>query len=163
MSVAGVDEANGWLYVIASPTDAARRYLFRVSLTTPGEPQRVSPDVPGTHGYELSPSGEWAIHTVSSFDVPPTVNIVALPSHRVARTLVDNAELKARVAQVVGTRPVEFFKVASTNGVLLDGWMIRPTHFDSTKNYPVLVNVYSEPASQTVVDRWGGGAACGTA
>lgn len=121
-----------------------------------GEPQRVSPDVPGTHGYELSPSGEWAIHTVSSFDVPPTVDIVALPSHRVARTLVDNAALKARVAQVVRTRPVEFFKVASTNGVLLDGWMIRPTHFDSTRRYPVLVNVYSEPASQTVVDRWGG-------
>ena len=156
VSVAGVDEANGWLYVIASPTDATRRYLYRVSLATPGEPQRVSPDVPGTHGYELSPSGEWAIHTVSSFDVPPTVDIVALPSHRVARTLVDNAALKARVAQVVRTRPVEFFKVASTNGVLLDGWMIRPTHFDSTRRYPVLVNVYSEPASQTVVDRWSG-------
>jgi dipeptidyl-peptidase 4 len=156
VSVAGVDEKNGWLYVIASPTDATRRYLYRVSLTTPGAPQLVSPHVPGTHSYALSPSGQWAIHTVSSFDVPPTVEIVALPSHRVARTLVDNAALKARVAQVVGPRPVEFFRIASTNGVMLDGWMIRPTHFDSTKRYPVLVNVYGEPASQTVVDRWGG-------
>jgi dipeptidyl-peptidase-4 len=74
----------------------------------------------------------------------------------VARTLVDNAALKAKVAQVVGPRPVEFFKVPTTNAVVVDGWMIRPTHFDSTKRYPVLVNVYSEPASQTVVDRWGG-------
>jgi len=156
VSVAGVDEANGWLYVIASPTDATRRYLYRVSLNSPGAPQRVSPDVAGTHSYVLSPSGQWAIHTESSFDVPPTVDIVSLPSHRVARMLVDNATLKQRVAQVVGPRPVEFFKVSTTNGVVVDGWMIRPTQFDSTKRYPVLVNVYSEPASQTVVDRWGG-------
>jgi dipeptidyl-peptidase 4 len=156
VSVAGVDEANGSLYVIASPTSPTRRYLYRVSLAAPAAPQLVSPDEPGTHGYAVSPSGQWAIHTFSSFDVPPTVDVVALPSHRVARTLVDNAPLKAKVARIVGSRPVEFFRVESTNGVALDGWMIRPTHFDSTKRYPVLVNVYGEPASQTVADRWGG-------
>lgn len=156
VSVAGVDEAKGLLYVIASPTDATRRYLYRVSLTNPAAPQLVSPDPRGTHGYAMSPTGQWAIHTMSSFDVPPTVEIVALPSHRVARTLVDNARLRSRVAQLVGTRPVEYFKVTVTDGVSLDGWMIRPASFDSTRQYPVLVNVYGEPASQTVADRWGG-------
>src|SRR5262249_33672480 len=38
----------------------------------------------------------------------------------------------------------------------LDAWLIRPTSFDSTKRYPVIVNVYSEPAGQTVTDRWPG-------
>jgi dipeptidyl-peptidase-4 len=159
VSVAGLDEASGWLYVIASPTDATRRYLYRVSLTTPGAPERVSPDVAGTHGYNVSPSGQWALHTFSTFDTPPTTDVVALPAHRVARTLVSNAPLRDRVAALVGHAPVEFFKVTTPKGVTLDGWMIRPANFDSTKHYPVLVSVYGEPASQTVVDRWGGSGA----
>lgn len=159
VSVAGVDEKGGSLYVIASPTDATRRYLYRVSLAAPGAPVMVSPNVPGTHGYDVSPSARWALHTVSAFDSPPTVDIVALPTHHSARTLVTNDGLRRAVAPIVGARPVEFFTVTVASGTTLDGWMIRPTSFDSTKKYPVLVTVYGEPASQTVVDRWGGGGA----
>src|SRR5204862_4550363 len=37
------------------------------------------------------------------------------------------------------------------------GWMIRPSSFDPSKKYPVIVFVYGEPASQTVTDAWSGG------
>ncbi len=157
VSLAGVDEKAGLLYVIASPTDATRRYLYRVSLASPAAPVLVSPNVPGTHGYNVSPGGHWALHVVSSFDAPPVADIVALPSHQTARTLVTNDKLRAALAPIVRSRPVEFFKVTVASGTTLDGWMIRPTSFDSTKKYPVLVTVYGEPAGQTVVDRWGGG------
>ena len=40
--------------------------------------------------------------------------------------------------------------------VVLDGWCIKPSHFDPQKKYPVLFHVYGEPAGQTVLDRWGG-------
>jgi dipeptidyl-peptidase-4 len=69
--------------------------------------------------------------------------------------LEDNSALRARLAPVI-TRPVDFVKVTTPAGVSIDGYMIRPSSFDSTKSYPVLVHVYGEPASQTVVDRWGG-------
>ncbi len=35
--------------------------------------------------------------------------------------------------------------------------MLKPTTFDASRRYPVIVHVYGEPASQTVLDRWGGG------
>jgi dipeptidyl-peptidase 4 len=41
-------------------------------------------------------------------------------------------------------------------GVTLDGWMMKPRTFDRSRKYPLLVFVYGEPASQTVLDRWGG-------
>jgi dipeptidyl-peptidase-4 len=53
-------------------------------------------------------------------------------------------------------RPVEFFRVSVGGGVTLDGWMIKPSNFDSTRSYPLLMHVYGEPAGTTVVDRWGG-------
>ena len=44
----------------------------------------------------------------------------------------------------------------SAAACVLDGWMITPARFDPARKYPVIVYVYGEPASQTVVDRWGG-------
>ena len=51
----------------------------------------------------------------------------------------------------------EFLQVDIGNGVTLDGWMIRPKDFNPARKYPVLVNVYGEPAGQTVLDSWGDG------
>ena len=53
--------------------------------------------------------------------------------------------------------PVEFFTVDAGSGVTLDGWMLKPSTFDASKKYPVIVYVYGEPAGQTVTDAWGGG------
>jgi dipeptidyl-peptidase-4 len=155
IAVAGVDEPHGWLYVIASPKNATQRYLYRVSLETPGAPLRVTPEsMTGSHAYSISPNAAWAVHTYSSFDTPPVTDIVALPSHRSARTLVTNARLRSAVASLVQP-PVEFLKVTTGDGATLDGWMLRPRNFDPARKYPILVQVYGEPAAQTVVDRWG--------
>ena len=112
----------------------------------------------GTHGYDIAPGGKWAIHAWSSFGTPPVIDLVRLPSHEVVRTLVDNADLRARVAAL--TRgPAEFFRVrggGGSDGYDLDGWMIKPPGFDSTRKYAVLFHVYGEPAGQTVQDAWGG-------
>lgn len=51
--------------------------------------------------------------------------------------------------------PIEFFKVDIGGGVALDGWMIKPRNFDPAKKYPILIEIYGEPAAQTVLDRWG--------
>ena len=110
-------------------------------------------DEPGTHSYQISPNSEWAIHTYSSFDNPPVIDVVHLPDHKVINTLVSNTVLKNRIKQLK-TKPVEFFKVEIGGGVKLDGYCIKPYNFDSSKKYPVLFYVYGEPAAQTVLDVW---------
>jgi dipeptidyl-peptidase-4 len=154
-AVSAVDEKGGWLYYTASPTNATQRYLFRGKLDGTGEAQRLSPaGQAGWHGYTIAPGAQWAWHTYSTFDTPPVTELIKLPSHEVVRTLVENVALKAAVRPYV-TRPVEFFQVPVSGSVKLDGWMIRPANFDSTKTYPILMFVYGEPAGQTVTDRWG--------
>jgi len=156
VSLSAVDERGGWLYFTASPDDPTQRYLHRVRLDGRGRLERVTPqDVPGTHSYVLSPSAEWAFHTYTTFDEPPVVDCVRLPGHRSVRVLAGNAELRARVRSL---RPAasEFFRVDIGDGVLLDGWAIKPPGFDPGKKYPLFIHVYGEPAGQTVLDRWGG-------
>jgi dipeptidyl-peptidase-4 len=157
VAVTKVDEAGGFVYYSASPTNATQRFLYRSRLDGRGTAERVTPAAAvGTHGYNASPDARWAFHSYSSFDAPSVTELVRLPSHEVVRTLVANTALRSAVAPLV-TRPGEFFQVTVSGGLSLDGWLMRPRDFDSTKTYPVLVYVYGEPAGQTVRDAWQGG------
>ena len=152
-----IDTAGGRLYFTASPDNPLQLYLYMSKLDGDGRVQRVTPaDQPGTHSYNISPDGRWAIHTWSRFDVPPKIDIVSLPDHKSVRMLVDNAALAEKVAPIVAKSPVEFVKVNVGGGVTLDGYVLKPSSFDPSRKYPVLVHVYGEPASTTVNDRWGG-------
>jgi len=155
VEIGGVDEKAGQLYFIASPENATQRYLYRASLDGSQNAQRVSPaTAPGTHRYDMSPDAHWAFHVYSRADLTPVTDLVELPAHRSARMLEDNAALRANASPLL-VSPTEFFKVDIGEGTTLDAWMLKPPHFDPTKQYPVLVYVYGEPAAQTVLDEWG--------
>jgi dipeptidyl-peptidase 4 len=150
-----VDEKSGWLYFSASPDNATQKYLYRARLDG-SKSERVTPaNAPGTHEYEFSPDHRWAIHTHSTIDTPPVIDLVRFPEHKVVRTLADNAKLRDKL-KTLKSRPTEFFRVDIGGGVELDGWCMKPHDFDPQKRYPVLFHVYGEPAAQTVLDHWGG-------
>ncbi|MGB6338063.1 MAG: S9 family peptidase, partial [Thermoanaerobaculia bacterium] len=156
MSVVGMDDSQEWLYFIASPDNATQKYLYRDQVDGTGTPERLTPaDQPGTHSYDLSPDGKFAFHTYSRFDKPPVVDLVRLPEHQIVRILVDNAELRGKLTDLVESS-VEFFQTEVEEGVFLDSWMLKPRDFDPAMKYPLLVFVYGEPAGTTVVDQWGG-------
>lgn len=151
-----IDEKGGWIYFIASPDNAAQRYLYRGKLDGSGQPERLTPEEQdGWHEYDVAPDGSWAFHTYSRFDLPTTWSLVSLPDHRQVRVMEDNAALKKAVAKL-DKGDLEFMRIHRKDGPDLDAWMMKPPDFDPAKKYPVLFYVYGEPASQTVVDRWGG-------
>lgn len=151
-----IDDKKGYIYYIASPDNAAQRYLWRVKIDGKGKPEKLTPvQYNGTNTYDLSPNATWAIHTFSNFNNPSEVYLVSLPDHKVAKQLVDNAKLKANYEKIKKL-PVEQIKVTIDGNVDIDGFMIKPHNFDPNKKYPVLFYVYSEPFGTTVNDRWGG-------
>lgn len=156
IDVQSIDEEDGWIYFMASPDNAAQRYLYRVSMDGKGKLERITPkEFSGSNSYQISDGVNYAIHSYSNFDTPSISNLISLPDHKVIRKLVENNQLKEKITALKRV-PTEFFKIDIGNGVVLDGWMMKPYNFDATKKYPVLFSVYTEPAGQTVVDRWGG-------
>jgi dipeptidyl-peptidase 4 len=156
VSLAAVDERGGWVYFIASPDNATQRYLYRSRLDG-SKTERVTPaNEPGTHTYDISPNCHWAVHTYSTFDSPGVTDIVSLPDHKVVTVLNDNAALKREVTRILSGR-TEMVHIPVGHDTVVDGWLIRPTHFDPAKKYPIVVYVYGEPAGTTVNDRWEGG------
>lgn len=150
-------ETQGYFYYLASPENATQRYLYRVRLDGKTGPERVSPrSEPGTHSYEFSPDGRFAVHTYSNYDTPPRMELVELPSHRVISILETNEPLREK-ARAWFEQPVEFLKLTITGGIEMDAWLIKPPGFDPSKRYPLFLFVYGEPHLQTVTDDWSGG------
>ena len=142
-----------FIYFTASPDNATQRYLYRARLDGSASPVRITPSQPGTHSYTIAPNGEYAFHNFSSFGDPPHSDVVHLPDHRVLRTTADNSALAERV-KPLSTGSAEFLKLDAGNGLQVDAWLAKPPNFDSSRKYPLIVYVYSEPAGQTTEDRW---------
>ncbi|MBQ8470901.1 MAG: S9 family peptidase, partial [Alistipes sp.] len=69
------------------------------------------------------------------------------------RTLCDSRALREELQYT--QRPTkEFFTFRTERGDELHAYLVKPTHFDPTKRYPVLLTQYSGPGSQSVQDRW---------
>ncbi|GAB3507789.1 S9 family peptidase [Spirosoma knui] len=148
-----IDEKGGYVYFLASPQNPTQRYLHRVRMDGKGKLERITPtEQVGTHDYDLSPNGQWALHSLTSHTIPTSREWLRLPDHKAA-AVTDGA-----VAAKPANRPnLQFFTVTTDEGVTLDAWMAKPTDFDSTKKYPVLFYVYGEPASTTTNDVFSAG------
>ena len=131
-----------------SPDNATQQYLYRIRLDGKGKLELVSPAAQkGTHSYTVSPGGLYATHFFSNHLYETVSEWVSLPKH----TTIKTNELPAR-GNDRARYPVKMFQLTTDDGVTMDGWMILPKDFDSTKKYPVLFNVYTEPAGTTVKD-----------
>ena len=153
MDISLIDEKNNLLYFIASPDNATQAYLYRCSLDGKGTATRITPaDQPGTHEYEISPNGKFAGHSFSNYYTEPASEMLTLPEHQVLSGF--SAMKPVNPSDSAGSN-ISYFKLTTAEGVTMDGWMQKPVPFDSTKKYPVLFYVYTEPGGQTVLDKYG--------
>lgn len=153
MVVKSVDEKSGYLYYLASPSNATQKYLYRTRLDGKGKPELLTPPAQqGTHNYVISPNAKFATHSFSNAFTRPMQETVALPSHK---PLNEKESIAAKLASSQEEKTVEFFKIKTEDGVEMDGWMVKPDNFDPQRKYPVVFYVYTEPGSQTVTDTYG--------
>lgn len=157
MDISLVDDASGYVYFMASPANATQSYLYRAKLDgSSTEPERMSPaSQPGSHDYNIAPGGRFAQHSFSNYYTPPVKELIDLGNHQ---PLAGSSSVGEALAGSNPTAsPVRFRKITTADGVTMDAWIAYPPNFDSTKKYPVLFYVYTEPWGQTAKDEWGAG------
>ncbi len=151
ISLYAVDQLHGFVYFSASPNNATQKYLYRVSFNSKdkGNAELISPSTQkGTHTYTISPNGLFAAHSFSSHNYTPVTEWVSLPKHNIIKEGLEKSVLDSE-------SNVEMIRVTTSDSITMDGWMIKPSSFDSTKKYPVVFFVYTEPGSTTVEDSYG--------
>ncbi len=107
----------------------------------------------GTNSPIFSSSMKYFMNKFTSLDTPMLITLND-NTGKVLKTLVTNDKLKEKLAGYTIPQK-EFFTFKTTEGVDLNGWMMKPVNFDPSKRYPVLMFQYSGPGSQQVLDKWG--------
>ncbi len=151
-TVLGVDDAGGWVYYTAAQPTPMERHLFRVRLDG-SRTERLTKE-PGTHSIAMSPNFAYYVDGWSQAGVPPTTRLFSTDG-RLSRTLAENSNVAQKLERM-GLHEPEFFQFETSDGVTLNGYMIKPPDFDENRRYAALLYVYGGPGSQTVTDAWGG-------
>lgn len=99
---------------------------------------------------QFSPNMSYCILSYSNITTPPVYTLENPATGKSVRTLEDNALYSAKFKNAP---KAEFFTLNS-NGVELYGRMIKPVNFNPAAKYPVVMNQYSGPGSQEVLNRW---------
>ncbi|MEY3678305.1 MAG: hypothetical protein RI924_446 [Bacteroidota bacterium] len=149
----GIDQKNGWIYYQSTESSPLRREVYAVSLK--GDKKRKLSTQSGMNAATFSSDYSFYILSHQNSTSPLYVSLHN-NNGKTIRVLEDNAKAKSRIAEYQ-LSPTEYFSFTTSEGVSLNGYMIKPANFDPTKKYPVFMYVYGGPGSQNVTDSWGSG------
>ena len=151
-AVYGYDAKTGDVYYQAAALGPSDRQVYVAHKN--GKTVRLS-DKKGWNTALFSGDYQYFVNTWSDYNTPYVVT-TRDNNGRVISTLQDNADLKAKVAES-GFAKREPFSFTTSEGVQLNGWILKPLNFDASKRYPVIMHQYSGPGSQQVTDSWNAG------
>ncbi len=148
-AVYGYDEATGDTYYASHEAGATDQRLWVARQN--GKRECLS-DQAGWSSAVFSQNYKYFIRTWSNLNTPPVYTLCDNKGKELT-TLVDNQELRQKLsAYNLGRR--ELFTLTTSEGVTLNGWIIKPADFTPSKRYPVVMYQYGGPGNQQVVDRW---------
>ncbi|MGQ1784242.1 S9 family peptidase [Saccharicrinis sp. GN24d3] len=151
MEYYGYDAKKKMVYYKAAEKSPTQREVYSVSLD--GKKKYKLSQKEGTNTAVFSSNYKYFINYYSSTSTPPKITLHD-QSGKLIRTLEDNAEFAKKMDEYE-ISPKEFFSFTTSEGIELNGWMVKPLNFDASKKYPVLMTQYSGPNSQKVLDKWG--------
>ena len=148
-AVYGIDDATGDVYYASHEQGPCDQ---RVYVAHANGKRECLTNQAGWSSAVFSKNHKYFIHTWSNLNTPPVITLCAGDGKRQA-TITDNQELKATLAKLpLGKR--ELFTFTTSEGIKLNGWLVKPADFNAQKRYPVVMYQYSGPGSQQVKDAW---------
>jgi len=147
-SVEYIDEKNGLVYFMASGREPGRnpyyQHLYRVSLN--GKGLRLLTPEDTHHQVSFSPDGAFFVDNYSTAQQPTRTVLCEAGSGELVLTM---AEADIDSLERTGWSPPETFEAIARDGnTIIYGALWKPTHFDPSKEYPVIDNSYTGPHTQ---------------
>jgi len=148
--VCGFDETTGNAYFTANPNGATDQQVMVAHQN--GKIEALSQKA-GVNNAIFSKNFKYFINIWSDLDNPAQYTLCQ-NNGKLLQTLIDNQALKQKLAQFdMGKK--EMFQFTTSEGITLNGWMVKPADFSPTKKYPVIMYQYGGPGNQQVLNQWG--------
>ena len=146
----GYNESENAIYYQSVENGSINRDVYSVRLNGKRK-MRLTSQV-GTNDASFSADFTYFIKTFSSANIPTKYTLHDSKTGRLVRNIKDNSALKNTLSSYKYSN--KEFSTLNVNGNDLNMWMLKPSDFDATKTYPLLMFQYSGPGSQRVVNKW---------
>lgn len=147
-----VDSEKGIVFYQATDESPLQRNIYKTTIDR-GITTKLSSNT-GHNSATFSSNGKYFTNNWSN-SVTPSVITMHDSNGKLLRTLQSNESVAQKVEQA-NFPAKEFITVPAADGTTqLNGWMIKPSTFDASKRYPIVMVQYSGPNSQQVLDRFG--------
>jgi len=157
-AIKSIDEKNRLVYFTATEKSPTERHLYVASLDTQ-EPQnirRVSID-DGMHSITMSHDARFYVDNFTSRNQPPQVSLHSADGALEAQLLENRLDAQHPDAPYLADNSIaEIGTLTAGDGQTLYYRLFKPLHFDPSKRYPAIVEVYGGPGVQVVLDNWSG-------
>lgn len=147
--VYGYDERTGDVYYQAAGKNPMNREVYVTGKN--GKTECLTP-AEGWNSAVFSTGYKYFINSWSDRNTPYEYTVCTNAGKKIV-TLLDNKALKGKLASY-NLPEKEFFSFKTSEGVELNGVMVKPAGFDANRKYPVIMWQYSGPGSQQVVNSW---------
>ena len=147
-AVAGIDEANGWVYVTAMEKSSVERHLYRVRFDGSGL-TRISNES-GVHRVAMAPNAAFFTDVFSDARTLPSLRLQPGDGSRSTTLAAPRMELLSRFDIQYPT----LFTIPARDEFPMPARVLRPANFRADRKYPVIMAVYGGASSPTVADAW---------
>ena len=150
IKVSGIDREAKKIYFLSAEDSGLDQQFYSINFDGSGKTKLST--VPGFHDINMSPNTKYYLDSYSNSTTPLHVSLN--DDHgKVLKMLEDNRAVTDYLKTQAYSTP-EFFRFKNSDGVALDGYMIKPYNFDPAKKYPVVMTVYGGPESHDVFNKF---------
>lgn len=146
IKITGIDPGTKTIFYLSAEASPLEQQLYSIKFD--GSKETRLTQTAGFHDIDMSPNTQFYIDKYSNTSTPPTV-VLNDATGRALKTLEDNKGV-SNFIKTHAYSPSTLFKFKTSDGVDLDGMMIKPFNFDPAKKYPVILTVYGGPESHDV-------------
>lgn len=146
----GYDHIKKMFYYQAAKNSPLQREVYALSFD--GKTDEPLSTQQGTNKAIFSKGFKYYLNYYSSSTTPLVVSLND-KTGKTIRSIEQNSDLISTLAAY--TLPThEFFSFTTNEGILLNGYLLKPSTFDPSKKYPLVMTQYSGPNSQEVTNSW---------
>ncbi|MFD2516950.1 S9 family peptidase [Salinimicrobium flavum] len=148
----GFDPSSKRIFFQSTENGSINRDIFSIGIN--GKNKKQLTEKTGQNSADFSADYTYFINTHTNAETPYEFSLHLAKNGKLVREIKDNKKLLAKIADY-GFSPKEFSTI-EVNGAELNMWMIKPSHFDPSLEYPLFMTQYSGPGSQTVSNTFNG-------
>jgi dipeptidyl-peptidase-4 len=146
-SVTGIDEKNGWVYFTTLKGVSTERQLYRVKLDGTAMSQITQEH--GTHRIAMSPDTRYYFDTFSDVKTLPVMRLHTSDGKQVAVLAPSRPELLP-----ANVHFPDLLTIPAADGFPMPAQILKPSNFDPSKKYPVILHIYGGPSAPSVSNSW---------